>query len=270
MVVKNRKKQKKKNYGSTDEDTIRSYNQFSEEWAETIRSGKNLAHEYLEKPAMLKKLPNLSNKSVLCIGCGSGEECEYFFKQGVKRVVGIDISSNLIKNAKKSYPEIEFQVMDMEELEFSDNSFDYVYSSLALHYVKDWTKPLSEIHRVLKKDGIFLFSVHNPIKSGAERVNIEDSKALLIGYSQNKEKQKHKIYGNYLNTRKINEIWFDKFEIKYYHKPISSIINDIIKTKFEILDCIEPKTIDAAKKDEKVFWEVYQKIPLFIIFELKK
>jgi len=56
-------------------ETIKSYNCHAVILAERMRSGKNLSHDFLEKPAMYKKLPNLKDKNVLCIGCGSGEEC---------------------------------------------------------------------------------------------------------------------------------------------------------------------------------------------------
>lgn len=255
---------------ATDKSTIDSYNQYTKKWAEKLRSGKNTAHEYLEKPAMYNKLPDLTGKSVLCVGCGTGEECDHLMKQGAKKVVGIDISSGLIDYAKKSYPKIEFHVMDMEKLEFPDNSFDYIYSSLTLHYVDSWVKPLMEIRRVLKNKGIFLFSTHHPVKWGAEKVEENGQKTLLMGYSKNKKDKTCRIYGDYLNTRKIKDVWFDEFEVSYYHKSMSSIITDIIKSKFEIIDFIEPKAIDSAKENERVFWDIHQKIPLFMIFELRK
>lgn len=254
---------------ATNKDIIDSYNQYTEKWAEKLRSGKNIAHKYLEKPAMYKKLPDLSSKTVLCVGCGTGEECDYLIKRGAKKVVGIDISSNLIEYARKSYPRIEFHVMNMEKLEFPDNSFDYIYSSLAMHYVDNWVKPLMEIRRVLKNKGIFLFSTHHPVKWGAEKLREISQKTFLMGYSINKKDKTCKIYGDYLNTRKIEDIWFGDFKVSYYYKSMSSIITDIIKSKFEIIDFIEPKAIDSARKTEKVFWEVHQKIPLFMIFELK-
>ena len=253
-----------------DKDTINSYNRYVKKWAKKLRSGKNTAHEYLEKPAMYKKLPNLSGKSVLCVGCGTGEECDYLLKQGAKKVVGIDISKGLIDYAKKSYPKIEFHVMDMEKLKFSDSSFDYIYSSLTLHYVKNWVKPLKEIRRVLRDKGIFLFSTHHPVRWGAEKLRETDQKTFLMGYSKNKKDQTCRIYGDYFNTRKIKDVWFDEFEVSYYHKSISSIMTDIIKSEFKIIDFIEPKAIASAKKDEKVFWKIHQKIPLFMIFELRK
>ena len=48
-------------------------------------------------------------------------------------VTGVDISDGLITIAKESYPECDFKVMDMEKLEFTDESFDFAYSSLAIH-----------------------------------------------------------------------------------------------------------------------------------------
>lgn len=171
----------------TDKDTIESYNQYAKKWANKMRRGENIAHKYLEKPAMYKKLPDLSGKSILCLGCGSGEECGFLLKQGAKKVIGIDISKDLINLAKASYPKIEFHVMDAEKLAFADKTFDFVYSSLTLHYMADWIKPLKEIHRVLKNNGIFLFSTHHPIKWGAEKSTDAGQKTFLMGYDKNKK-----------------------------------------------------------------------------------
>ena len=89
---------------------LSSYDDRAREWAERIRSDNNFAHTYLEKPAMYRELPNLKGKSVLCIGCGNGEECAHLLKLGAKRVVGIDLSKELIRIAKEGYPAIGFRV----------------------------------------------------------------------------------------------------------------------------------------------------------------
>ena len=257
--------------------TTWSYNNYAEKWVEKMRSGGNSAHKYLEKPAMYKKLPDLKNKSVLCIGCGSGEECKHIKSLGVKKIVGIDISKGLIDCAKKDYPDIEFHIMDMEKINFPKSSFDFVYSSLTLHYLKDWTKVLKNIHKVLKKNGTFLFSTHHPVMWGAEkkRAGIEkkrskDKRWILMGYIKYGDGEKYKVYGDYFKTRKIKDTWFDEFEISYYHKPLSSIIKEILNSGFKIVDFIEPKPINAAKNKDRRFWEIRQKIPLFMIFKLKK
>lgn len=254
---------------STDKKTIKSYDAYALKWAERMRSGKNLAHTFLEKPAMYKKLPKLKGKTILCVGCGTGEECERLKSLGAKKVIGVDVSKGLIELAKKSYPHLEFHVMDMERLHFASSTFDLVYSSLVMHYVKDWTKTFRSIHKILKRDGTFLFSTHHPVKWSAEvkRAKTEDS--YLLGYKRYKSGEIN-VFGDYLNTRKIDDIWFNEFKVSYYHRPISEIISDIIKSGFVISDFVEPKPLKLVIKENPNFYEVHSKIPLFMIFELKK
>lgn len=255
---------------ATDKTTIKSYNKYTIKCAEKMRSGKNIKHKFLEKPAMYKKIPNLKGKAVLCIGCGTGEECEHIKSLGAKRVVGIDISKERINFLKKINPNLEFYTMDMEKLYFSENSFDFIYSSLVLHYAKDWTKILNKVYKILKKDGIFLFSTHHPVKWGAKINKSKDRNSFLMGYKKYKS-GKSKVFGDYLTTRKINDILSsDGFKVSYYHRSISEIIRDIIKSGFIITDFIEPKPLKSVIKNRPDFYEIYSKIPLYMIFELRK
>ena len=189
---------------------------------------------------------------------------------GAKRVIGIDISKERINFVKKSYPDLEFYTMDMEKLDFAYNSFDFVYSSLALHYAKDWSKILKKVYKILKKDGIFLFSTHHPIKWGAEINKLKDKNSFLLGYKKYKSGES-KVFGDYLTTRKINDtLSSEGFKVSYYHRPISEIISDIITSGFIISDFIEPKPLKSVIKEKPDFYKIYSKIPLYMIFELKK
>lgn len=255
---------------STDKRTIASYNKYAGKWVKRRERGLTVVYDFLERPAMYSKLPNLKNKTVLCVGCGSGEEASYLKSLGAKKVVGIDISAKLIEIAKKNYPEIEFHVMDMENIKLPKQTFDFAYSSLVMHYVKDWTKTLGSVKKALRKNGSFLFSTHHPVTWGAERIRDKNEKTSLLGYAKYYHKKKWKIHGDYLNTRKIDDVWYDEFKVTYYHKSFSSIMKDIIKSGFEIADVLEPQAIEKAKSEYRMFWEIRQKIPLFIIFELKK
>ena len=62
---------------TADKKLFESYDDYALKWARRIRGGKFIAHKFLEKPAMNKKLPDLKNKTVLCVGRGSGEECRH-------------------------------------------------------------------------------------------------------------------------------------------------------------------------------------------------
>ena len=254
---------------STNKTTIESYNKYTVECAEKMRGGKNTKHTYLEKPAMYRKIPNLKGKEVLCIGCGTGEECEHIKSLGAKRIVGIDISKERINFLKKILPSLEFHTMDMEKLNFSDNSFDFIYSSLALHYSKDWPKIFSKVSKILKKNGTFLFSTHHPVKWGAEINKAVYKKSFLMGYQNNKYKE-GKVFGDYLTTRKIDDILSENFKVTYYHRPISAMISDIIKSGFIINDFIEPKPLKSVLKVKPEFYKIYSKIPMYVIFEIRK
>lgn len=255
---------------STDRNTVAAYNNHAYLWAGKMRSGKNNAHLYLEKPAMITKLPDLTGKTVLCLGCGSGEEVEIILAKNPKKIVGIDISEKLIEIAKSTYPDIEFYTMDMEQLHFDSEVFDYVYSSLTLHYVEDWSKTLHEVYRVMKPGGLFLFSTHHPLKWGAEQVKRDGKHLHIIGIEKGDSKSDYTLYGDYLAITQGEAEWFDKLKIKFYNRPLSGMFTSLKESGFDIRDMLEPKPIEAVKDIDKRFWEIYNKIPLFIIWEVSK
>jgi ubiquinone/menaquinone biosynthesis C-methylase UbiE len=72
------------------------------------------------------------------------------------RVVGIDISEQMVAAARSSaialgISNVEFERMDGESLAFDDGSFDVVTCALGLMYVPDPEKAITEFHRVLKR-----------------------------------------------------------------------------------------------------------------------
>ena len=108
------------------------------------------------------------NSTILDIGCGCGRTSIPLKKLGYK-VSAMDLSSSMISEAKKLAKshncDIDFKVMNACELEYNDNSFDYVLFSFngmeCIPGIEGKFKALCEIKRVLKKDGIFIFSVHS-------------------------------------------------------------------------------------------------------------
>jgi len=234
---------------------------------------QNRPHYFIEKPAMFSELPeSLEGFSILCLGCGSGEECNEILKRGADKVVGVDLSDKLIEKAKEKYPQIEFREMDAEDLKFGDSRFDLVYSSLVLNYLKNWDKVLSEVYRVLKPNGVFIFSDVHPVKWASEKVNDADgkSKSALMGFDRDQETGKTKILGDYLNVRSHSEIWMNKIEVTHYTRPLYLMFRAIVNAGFVVQDMYEPKATEEAKKYDLEYWKVNQKIPNFIIWKCTK
>jgi SAM-dependent methyltransferase len=253
-----------------------SYTNSAQQWANLQKSKKHLSYDYLEKPAMYKLLQDQVFEDVLCLGCGTGEECEYIRTNcHSKSVLGIDNAEGLIEIAKNLYPEIEFKTLDMVDLnKITGKQFDLIYSSLALHYIEDWDKLLKLINTSLKPSGRLIFSTHHPIKWGSQTTRSKDQNSFLIGYQKHlkatKNQPTYTIFGDYLNPRRINDKLLGNIDIVYYHKSISNMFQSLTLHGFRVLQIIEPSPISEAKNLPNDFWDIHSKIPLFIIFDCKK
>lgn len=255
---------------STDQKTINAYDGYAKKWSQ-YQGDKNFSRNFLERPAMHSKFPDFKDKNVLCIGSATGEECDYIKSLGAKRVVGIDISEGLINEAKQKFPDLEFYVMDMEKLDFEENSFDYVFSSLTIHYVQDYKPTLKSLYKILKPQGRFLFSTTHPILKCAQVTDDGITKTRIIGYIKHKDTGEYEAIGNYLQDSKLENMVLDEdLIVTQYHKSISSITADIKDSGFVITDILEPAAgkdfLDVDEKHAKIF----EKIPQFLIMEIMK
>lgn len=96
-------------------------------------------------------------ETLLEIGTGQGGDADFFQLQGYK-VTATDYSENAVASARERVKNVDFHIIDTAQgLPFSDNSFDVVYSHLALHYFDAETtkKVFADIHRILKPECIF-------------------------------------------------------------------------------------------------------------------
>ncbi len=256
---------------STNDATIKWYNKNAQGYAAHVRDASDsVYHAYYEKPAMYALIPSLKGKSVLSLGCGSGEDTKYLKKRGAARSVGIDISKGLIDIARQSHPTCEFSVMDMEQLTFSKESFDFAYSSLAIHYIEDWTRVFKKVFTILKPGSRFLFSCGHPVYSAlaltSSRRNIALRQLAIIRDEKNNTAE---IVGDYLTRKKINDA-FGRNTVTVWHKSISEIIGEATSAGFLVEKCIEPLPLEKMKEIRPRDYAILNKIPNFIIFRLIK
>jgi ubiquinone/menaquinone biosynthesis C-methylase UbiE len=96
--------------------------------------------------------------TVLDAGCGQGALSVMLAQKGAI-VSGTDISIPNVDASKKYAEEagvtIHFEVADLENLPFPDNSFDVVVCSHVLEHIPDFDKGLQEIYRVARKKVVF-------------------------------------------------------------------------------------------------------------------
>ena len=99
-------------------------------------------------------------KDVLDFGCGIGNLTEKVINFYPKKIVAVDISEEAIKKARNNpnlnKKNIEYRVENCEDLNLNSDSFDVAYGSGILHHL-NLNKSLSELKRILKKDGKIIF-----------------------------------------------------------------------------------------------------------------
>jgi SAM-dependent methyltransferase len=106
----------------------------------------------LERFRILSDIGNLNKCSVLDVGCGLGGLFNYLNKKNLDvNYTGVDINENMIKTAKKNYPDAKFYCEDIcsHNSILGKKSFDYVFLSGALNLSEDNHE--NNIERILKK-----------------------------------------------------------------------------------------------------------------------
>lgn len=209
---------------------------------------KSVYNSDYERPAMMRQIPTeLENKHVLDAGCAAGWYSEQFINRGAN-VVAIDSSPNMIEAAKRRLG-ANATVLNMsleEKLPFADATFDYIVSSLVLHYIKDWTFTFQQFKRILKPNGMLLYSVHHPFMD--RRLSKSD---------------------DYFATELIVDKWKKGgklVEVPFYRRPQQEIVNTTLKY-FSLSELIEPQPTKSCYVKEPDQYEKLMKNPHFLIIK---
>ena len=125
-------------------------NIFFQKYSQMSRSQQGLAGAG-EWETLRKLLPDFKDKRVLDLGCGYGWHCIYAMEHGASSVVGVDISHKMLEVAKEKthFPQVEYKCCAIEDVEFPEESFDVILSSLAFHYVADYEILVKSFNRFL-------------------------------------------------------------------------------------------------------------------------
>lgn len=178
-------------------------------------------------------------KSVLEIGCGIGLDSFQMAKNGLKLTaidltdVAIGIVSERFKN--NNLPG-QFLVGNATELQFDDNSFDYVYSFGVLHHANDTEKTIQEVYRVLKPGGeakIMLYNRHslNEIVHRVTRIPFEDKDELCPVVRRYTIKEINKLFDMFQSVSvKKDFVYGEGYKIlfKMTPKPIYNFLSKMM------------------------------------------
>ena len=147
-------------------DIKKEWDDAAESWVEFVRKGKDYYRDELNNPATFKLIGDVKDKLVLDLACGEGYNTRILAAKGAE-VIGIDFSEKFIELAKREEAKmkhgIKYYVQDASDLrEFSTSHFDLVTCFMSLQDIKNYKKAISEVSRVLKNQGRFIFSIPHP------------------------------------------------------------------------------------------------------------
>lgn len=218
-------------------------------------------NELLEMPTSLDLLGEVKNKKILDYGCGSGIYAKILKRKGAN-VKGFDISKEMLKIAKKNNPDIEFKQGSGYNIPFK-SKFDIIIAPLVVHYMKNWDRMFKEMKRVLNNKGIVIFSTGNPVYEVNKTLAIKSKKYKVLGInSYFKESLNYNIWVNPYNHKKI--------KAPFYHKTYETIIKTILRNGFEIIDYKDCFPLKKAKRLFPKEFSKYSKMPIFMVFKLRK
>jgi O-antigen biosynthesis protein len=170
-------------------------------------------------------LPLVKDKVVLDIACGEGYGSALMAKIA-KRVVGVDISKECIEHATRKYfsqcPNTRFLQGSVEKIPAENGSLDVVISFETIEHVSGDGQQqfLSEVKRVLKKDGIFIIST--PDKEN---------------YTERYQHENH-FHVHELNRSEFAELIAAHFTNVHFMEQGFEIVSTIIPSDYTSLDAV--------------------------------
>jgi SAM-dependent methyltransferase len=213
-----------------------------------------------EWPALRALLPDMRGARVLDLGCGFGWFCRWAAEAGATRVLGLDISENMLARARATTTDaaISYARADLERPDLPNEAFDLVYSSLALHYVVDLETLLARAHGALAPGGRLVFSMEHPIFTAPARP----------GWMAAADGRKTWPVDHYLVEGPRTTDWLAKGVIKQ-HRSIGTVLNLLIRAGFSIAHVEEWGPTDAQIAARPALADERERPPFLLVSATK-
>lgn len=178
----------------------------------------------------------MSEMRLLDLGCGAGDLVRWCLEmKGAATAVGVDASSVMLA-ACPAHPRAKWMTARMEQVAFPAASFEWVVSTMALHYVEDYLGLLAKIYEWLVPGGTLVFSVEHPLRFANSTDDwLRDAEGRKRAWPVDK----------YLEEGPIVDQNGDLVLVKW-HRTLATWINGLVSQGFMIQRVLEPAAIPAA------------------------
>lgn len=212
----------------------------------------------------LNLIPKIKGKTFLEIGCGSGRSIKYLIQKGAKKVFGLDLSVNQIRESTQ-YNQTEINSKKVElfqgpmEKKIKIDPVDCVCSVYAIGWTPDPAKTFKNVYSYLKPGGTFIWSWDHTFFSNIQYKN----KKFVLTYGYHDE-----------NPLALKD-WKTKGTIAHLtYRKTSSWFKFLREAGFNVIGYHEPKpnNLNRGSDDPTRYYSIQkaQKIPCTMIFVCQK
>jgi ubiquinone/menaquinone biosynthesis C-methylase UbiE len=254
----------------SQEEEIQGWDAGAQEFAARFEQREEFWHKYMINPTILELIGSVEGKTVLDMACGEGHFSRKLAEltKGNIQITGVDASETLIEIAKRrneaSSHCISFQVSDASRMaRVPSKTFDVVICNMALMFIKHYEEALAEVARVLKPQGIFVFSLLHPcfLTPGSDWI-MEDAG------SAGKQKRIGWKTDNYHLRLAARDVMFvcDTQETYYFCRTLEDYFRALRKQGLLVTDLREPLP-PKRMMERKAEFQAEVKRGLFLIMK---
>ncbi|WP_195988403.1 class I SAM-dependent methyltransferase [Clostridium sp. D53t1_180928_C8] len=177
-------------------DNREFFNKLAYKWDEMCHHDDRKIRKILELSEIKE------NSKVLDIGTGTGILISYLLEKSPSKLVGVDISENMIEVAKQKYrgKNVKFIVSDI--MDFNEGKYDYIFIYSAYPHFKDKEKLFEHLSKLLNNNGKVVIA-HSQSRDEINHVHSKSDvvkEDVLLPVEDNT-----KIINKYLRTDKTVE-----------------------------------------------------------------
>jgi len=251
------------------------WNKNADTWTLLARAGYDVYRDFLNTPAFMKMLPPVEGLVGLDIGCGEGENTRKLAARGAK-VHAIDISHTFVKHAKAYRPDnlpgIDYATANALQLPFADSAFDFVTGIMSFMDIPKTDLLLSEVFRVLRRNGFCQFSITHPFLNTPHHKNLRGDDGLTYayeigGYFQALDGEISEWIFSTLPSEQREK--FDKFQVPRFTHTLSQWFTMLLETGFVIEAVGEPYPDDDTVRCCPAVQDA-QIVPYFLHVRVRK
>jgi SAM-dependent methyltransferase len=202
---------------------------------EQARSREDSFDRLLDWPAELAVLGDVTGKTVLDVGCGSGAKDVELLEQGATEIIGIDISGHFIACADPRLTLVQGDLSELDQLPaVQGRTFDRILFLQSLGYAEDQVRTLRAARDRLSANGFMVVVRSHPIRFAVERAK---KNGTLLGQE-------------YFTTEPYSYAsgWNEQVTVTHQTNTVADMLNAFAAAGLWIEGAVEPRLSAESRR----------------------